>query len=55
VIEGVFADVSSKANKKGWKPKFVYLLVSQKTGTRAYDMDKYGKLSNPLPGTIIGS
>lgn len=39
----------------GWKPKLIYLLVSQKTGTRAYDIDKSRRLSNPLPGTIIGS
>lgn len=52
----VFGDVSVKAKVAGWKPKLIYLLVNQKTGTRVYDIDDInGRLSNPLPGTIIGS
>ncbi len=52
----VFEEVSSKAKIPGWKPKLIYLLVTQKTGTRVYDIDnRSGHLSNPLPGTIIGS
>ncbi len=33
----------------------MYILVNQKTGTRAYNIDRNGRLDNPLPGTIIGS
>ena len=52
----VFEDVSGKAKLPNWKPKLIYLLVNQKTGTRVYDIDeRNGRLSNPLPGTIIGS
>jgi len=39
----------------GWKPQLIYVNVNQKTGTRTYQVDRNGRLSNPLPGTIIGS
>ena len=38
-----------------YKPKFIYLLVNQKTGTRLYNMEKNKYFTNPLPGTIVGA
>jgi hypothetical protein len=55
ILHKAFEEISGKAKIADWKPKLIYLLVSQKNGTRAYEIDRGGRLSNPLPGTIIGS